>query len=95
MYLHTWHHMGPCKSSSCTTFILFILNCHWDRTATGKKRLVSMHTGSLRSCAAFCHPEDCGLPGFSVRGVLQARILEHIGQCWLPYPSRALYFLLP
>ena len=29
------------------------------------------------------------------RGVLQARILEHIGQYWLPYPSRALYFLLP
>ena len=28
-------------------------------------------------------------------GVLQARILEHIGQYWLPYPSRALYFLLP
>ena len=28
-------------------------------------------------------------------GYLQARILEHIGQYWLPYPSRALYFLLP
>ena len=28
-------------------------------------------------------------------GVLQARILECIGQYWLPYPSRALYFLLP
>ena len=31
----------------------------------------------------------------SLRGILQARILEHIGQYWLPYPSRALYFLLP
>jgi len=29
------------------------------------------------------------------RGVLQAGILECIGQYWLPYPSRALYFLLP
>ena len=29
------------------------------------------------------------------RGVLQARILELIGQHWLPYPSRASYFLLP
>ena len=28
-------------------------------------------------------------------GVLQARILKCIGQYWLPYPSRALYFLLP
>jgi len=28
-------------------------------------------------------------------GVLQARILECIGQYWFPYPSRTLYFLLP
>ena len=27
-------------------------------------------------------------------GVLQARILEHVGQHRLPHPSRALYFLL-
>ena len=27
--------------------------------------------------------------------VLQAKILEHTGQYWLPYLSRALYFLLP
>ena len=42
-----------------------------------------------------CNPVDCSLPGFSVRGVSQERILEYIGQYWLPYPSRALYFLLP
>ena len=45
-----------------------------------------MHTGLLRSCPTLCYPVDCGLPGFFVReGVLQARILEHIGQHWLPY----------
>ena len=60
-----------------------------------KKSLASMHTGLLQPCPALCDAVDCGLPGFSVRGVLQARILEHIGQYWLPYPSRALYFLLP
>ena len=39
--------------------------------------------------------QPCGLPGFFVReGLLQARILERIGQDWLPYPSRALYFQL-
>ena len=27
----------------------------------------------------------------SLRGVLQARILERIGQYWWPYPSRALF----
>jgi len=35
---------------------------------------------------------QASLPG---RGILQARILEGIGQYWLSYPSRALYFLLP
>ena len=94
MSLHTWHHQGPRKPSSCATFML---SSPWGRTATGKKRLVSMHAGSLWLYLTPCDPVDCGLPGFSVRevGILQARILERIGQCWLPYPSRALYFLLP
>ena len=36
-----------------------------------------------------CHASLSG------RGFLQARILELIGHYLLPYPSRALYFLLP
>ena len=93
MSLHTWHSQGPCKPSSCTTFML---NTHWGRAATGRKSLVSMHIGSLWLCPTLHNHVDCGLPGFSVReGVLQARILEGISQYWLPYPSRALYFLLP
>ena len=34
------------------------------------------------SCLTFCDPMDCSLPGSSVHGILQARILE-----WLPFPS--------
>ena len=60
-----------------------------------KKSLASMHAESLRLCSTLCDPVDCGLPVFSVRGVLQARKLQCIGQYWLLYPSRALYFLLP
>ena len=38
-----------------------------------------------QSCPTLCHPMDCSLPGFSVHGILQARIVE-----WVPYPfSRA------
>ena len=92
MFLHTWHRQGPHKPSSCSTFTL---NSHWGRAATGNKSLVSMRAGSLWLCPALCDPVDCGLPGFSLRGVLQARILECIGKYWLPYPSRALQFLLP
>ena len=92
MSLHTWSHQGPCKPSSCTTFML---NSHWGRAATGKRNLASMHAGSLRLCPTLCVPVVCGLPGLSVKGFLQAGILECIGQYWLPYYTRALYFLLP
>ena len=37
-----------------------------------KKVLVS------HSCLSLCHPMDCSLPGSSVHGVLQARILEWV-----------------
>ena len=29
-------------------------------------------------CPALCDPTDCGLPGSSVHGILQARILEEV-----------------
>ena len=35
-------------------------------------------------CPTLCNPMDCSPPSFSVRGILQARILECIG---LPLPS--------
>ena len=90
---HTWRRQSPRKPSSCT---IITLNSHWGRAATGKKCLASMRAGSLQWWPTLCNPVDCGRPGFSVReGVLQARILEPIGQDCLPYPSRALYFLLP
>ena len=36
-----------------------------------------MHT---QSCPTLCDPMHCSLPGFSVHGILQARILE-----WVPF----------
>ena len=35
-----------------------------------------------QSCPTLCNPMDCNLPGSSVHGIFQARILE-----WLPFPS--------
>ena len=32
-----------------------------------------------QSCPALCDPVDCGPPGLSVHGILQARILEWVG----------------
>ena len=36
------------------------------------------HTKSLQSCLTLCNPMDGTLPGSSVHGILQARILEWV-----------------
>ena len=96
MSLHTWCLQCPRKPSSCATFTL---NPHWGRAATGQKKkkdLVSMCTGWSPTLVVSdsLQPCGCGLPGICARErVLQARILKYIGQYWLPYSSRALYFL--
>ena len=38
-------------------------------------------------CLTLCDPMDCSLPGSSVHGILQARILE-----WVTMPSSSGYF---
>ena len=43
---------------------------------------IYMHARSLQSCLTLCDPIDCSLPGSSVYGILQARILE-----WVDMPS--------
>ena len=37
-----------------------------------------MHAKSLQSCLTLCDFMDCSLSGFSVHGILQARILEWV-----------------
>ena len=37
-----------------------------------------MRAQSLQSCPTLCNPMDCGSPGSSVHGILQARILEWV-----------------
>ena len=42
-----------------------------------------------QSCPTLCDPTDCSLPGFSIHGIFQARVLEWIaisfsrGSSWL------------
>ena len=40
--------------------------------------LVCLSAQSLQSCPTLCNPMDCNLPGFSVHGILQARILKWV-----------------
>ena len=41
-----------------------------------------MRAELLQSCPTLCNPVDCSLPGCSVHGILQARILK-----WIAMPS--------
>ena len=43
---------------------------------------ICMRAKLLQSCLTLCNPVDCSLPGSSVYGILQARILE-----WVAMPS--------
>ena len=47
----------------------------------GDKEGVDVHVYSVLVAQSFltlCNPMDCSLPGFSVHGILQARILESV-----------------
>ena len=52
------------------------INCTYTYVNTYK------HDKSLQSCLTLCKPMACSLPGSSVHGILQARILE-----WVATPS--------
>ena len=47
-----------------------------------------MHAKSLQSCPTLCNPMDHSPPGFSVHGILQARILEGVA---MPSSSKGNY----
>ena len=46
----------------------------------GRKAMINLESESevAQSCLTVCDPVDCSLPGSSVHGVLQARILEWV-----------------
>ena len=70
MSLHTLHHHGPCKPSSCATFAL---NSHGGRAATGQNniywvyahRVTSVVSNSLRPCRLWPARLLCQGGGFS------------------------------
>ena len=53
-----------------------ILFLNWETWSS--ERLNSLPVLVAESCLTLCNPMDCSPPGFSVHGILQARILEWI-----------------
>ena len=67
------------KESACLSITAF-----YTRTAyvnIGKKPSNILCAKSLQSCPTLCIPMGCSLPGSSVHGIFQARVLE-----WVPCP---------
>ena len=48
----------------------------WGRSVQHPKLLAPVKMLLAQLCPTLCDPVDCSLPGSSVRGILQARILE-------------------
>ena len=47
---------------------------------------------SLQSCPTLCDPMDCSLPGSSVHGIFQARVLEWDAIAFSNYEYKYVYF---
>ena len=59
--------VAPNKESAETDILTCLLNTN-----------AYMHAKSLQLCPTLCDPMDCRLPGSSVHGTIQARILEWV-----------------
>ena len=96
MSLNIWHLQDLHKPSSCATYTLKTLS--GEELPQVKKVLCLCTEGCFSHVQLFATMWTEACQAFLLRwgeGVLQARILECIGQYWLSYPSRVQYFLLP
>ena len=62
--------------NSCCVFFLKIHRK--ERMTIGFVCLEVKWSEVAQSCPTLCNPVDCSLPGFSVHGILQARVLEWV-----------------
>ena len=60
---------------------------------------MTSHCGSevAQSCLTLCNPMDCSLPGFSIHGIFQAKVLERVAIALLQgiFPTQGLNPGLP
>ena len=66
------------------TDILGISELKWTAAAAAAKL--------LQSCPTLCNAIDCSLPGSSVHGIFQARILEWVSISFSGYDEKNIFF---
>ena len=85
-----WSWAYPHYPESGTTKILFHEDRGWILGKGGDRR-DCLPAQSLQSCLALCDPMECSLPGSSVHGILQVRILEWVAISFLRGSSSPKY----
>ena len=65
---------GNLNGGVCGPMIKFSDNLKMEKSNNGK----GLNAKSFQSCPSLCDPMDCSLPGSSVHGIFQARILEWV-----------------
>ena len=60
------------------THLLFLPACLWTLNFSMRHEDKKSKSQVAQSCLTLCNPMDCSLPGSSVHGIFQARILEWI-----------------
>ena len=87
LLLWCWFQLWRCS-------LLTLQGCAWPTSfpflpftlPRGKKVDQKVKVLVSQSCPTSCHPMDCSLPGSSVRGIPQARILEWVA---VPFSKRS------
>ena len=71
------HSLGISQTLWCIVSVVFAWECfhHWSEIQSCLKVSESEVT---QSCPTLCYPMDCSLPGSSVHGIFQARVLEWV-----------------
>ena len=64
--------------SPCWNYITRAGSVQQKHSQVKKTTTIYLHAQSLQLCLTLCDPIDCGPLGFSVREILQARILEWV-----------------
>ena len=84
--LSTWLYVGRCKGwwevSPSSHSLVQLCSQNSQVEASSKKKLfIWLHAGSsevIQSCSTLRGPVDCSLPGSSIHGIFQARILQWV-----------------
>ena len=62
-------------------------------SAIKKNEAAATAAKSLQSCPTLCDPMDCSLPGSSIHGIFQARVLEWVAIAFSDFFESSLMFL--